>query len=768
MPVTRKVVILGDSMVGKSNLAIRFARDEWAADTAPNFGAAFFEKGPWPHAGTPGGSIKWEVFDTSGQDRYRGMNAMYYTTAAAAIVAYDITDMDSYRAAKSWINELQRRGPRSLVIALVGTKKDLDGDARRVPLDLLEEFASQPIILMETAANMADAAENCVAAVFEMLATRIADNERAEGEVPTIERGAGDGGEGGFVGRVTGAVAKMVTSPRKGGGGGGGGGGGAGVDDASSSSSAAAAAAAAADSDAASAADVSAEAAAAAGEGQGGGGGGGGEDEGGEAAEGGGGGGGERPGLALVDKRLAAVKGAGGSPRAGGGGGGGVGDSAAAPPPRSPYQRVLAWFGAGGEEGAAAEDEAARKDDRVPRQLACCEPVVRVSAGGYHSLAVTEAGRLFSCGFGDSGQLGMGRAGAGAAQGAMARVTLGGLGQEEVVDAAAGGFHSLVLTSKGRVWSFGFGRCGQLGLGDREDVDTPTELAAGLLEDKGEGGTAIATISAGHWHSLLTTEGGALLAFGCSDHGRLGVAPKKPDRTVPTHVTALQPHFIVGAAAGGEHSLAVTRSGAVFSWGRGRYGQLGHGDMTTHETPTEVAGAAEKRVTNVSAGFHHSLLLTESGMSIAFGRGDNGRAGLGDELKQVRYQGSLITYQPTPQLVALPWEKKGIALIGIAAGSAHSLLLGSDGTLLTFGDAKHGALGIGEEGTQLMPATVDWLDDETMVVHMACGLAHSLAVTSEGHVFRFGVVYDEATRKLEKVAPVPEYHYDDELAELFS
>ena len=148
--------------------------------------------------------------------------------------------------------------------------------------------------------------------------------------------------------------------------------------------------------------------------------------------------------------------------------------------------------------------------------------------------------------------------------------------------------------------------------------------------------------------------------------------------------------------------------------------------------------------------------------------GDDGRAGLGDELKQVRYQGSLITYQPTPQLVALPWEKKGIALIGIAAGSAHSLLLGSDGTLLTFGDAKHGALGIGEEGTQLMPATVDWLDDETMVVHMACGLAHSLAVTSEGHVFRFGVVYDEATRKLEKVAPVPEYHYDDELAELFS
>ena len=69
---------------------------------------------------------------------------------------------------------------------------------------------------------------------------------------------------------------------------------------------------------------------------------------------------------------------------------------------------------------------------------------------------------------------------------------------------------------------------------------------------------------------------------------------------------------------------------------------------------------------------------------------------------------------------------------------------------------------------QLMPTTVNWLYYETMVVHMACGLAHSLVVTSECHVFRFSIMYDEITRKLEKVAPVPEYHYDNELAELFS
>ena len=70
MPVTRKVVILGDSMVGKSNLALRFARDEWAEDTPPNFGAAFFEKAT-AHAGTPGGIIKWHRARRNLLDRIR-------------------------------------------------------------------------------------------------------------------------------------------------------------------------------------------------------------------------------------------------------------------------------------------------------------------------------------------------------------------------------------------------------------------------------------------------------------------------------------------------------------------------------------------------------------------------------------------------------------------------------------------------------------------------------------------------------------------------
>ena len=60
------------------------------------------------------------------------------------------------------------------------------------------------------------------------------------------------------------------------------------------------------------------------------------------------------------------------------------------------------------------------------------------------------------------------------------------------------------------------------------------------------------------------------------------------------------------------------------------------------------------------------------------------------------------------------------------------------------------------------------LGDESVVVGMACGMAHSVALTADGDVYRFGMVHDEDSRKLAAADPVPDYHYDDELAELFS
>ena len=70
-------------------------------------------------------SIKFEIWDTAGQERYKSLAPMYYRGAAAAVIVYDITNMDSYIRAKNWVQELQRQGDSSVVIALAGNKSDL-------------------------------------------------------------------------------------------------------------------------------------------------------------------------------------------------------------------------------------------------------------------------------------------------------------------------------------------------------------------------------------------------------------------------------------------------------------------------------------------------------------------------------------------------------------------------------------------------------------------------------------------------------------------
>jgi len=116
-----KLVLLGDTAVGKSCLVVRFVRDEFFEFQEPTIGAAFLTQS----VATGAATVKFEIWDTAGQERYRSLAPMYYRGAAAAIVVYDITNKDSFNGAKSWVKELQRRGDPNAVIALAGNKADL-------------------------------------------------------------------------------------------------------------------------------------------------------------------------------------------------------------------------------------------------------------------------------------------------------------------------------------------------------------------------------------------------------------------------------------------------------------------------------------------------------------------------------------------------------------------------------------------------------------------------------------------------------------------
>eukprot|EP00635_Sarcinochrysidales_sp_CCMP3193_P010089 CAMPEP_0118893992 /NCGR_PEP_ID=MMETSP1166-20130328/2966_1 /TAXON_ID=1104430 /ORGANISM="Chrysoreinhardia sp, Strain CCMP3193" /LENGTH=195 /DNA_ID=CAMNT_0006832861 /DNA_START=67 /DNA_END=654 /DNA_ORIENTATION=+ len=146
-----KLVLLGDTAVGKSCLVVRFVRDEFFEFQEPTIGAAFLTQSVPLESAT----VKFEIWDTAGQERYRSLAPMYYRGAAAAIVVYDITNKESFNGAKSWVKELQRRGDPNVVIALAGNKADLQ-TKRRVSTEEAQEYAEENGILhMETSAKNA-------------------------------------------------------------------------------------------------------------------------------------------------------------------------------------------------------------------------------------------------------------------------------------------------------------------------------------------------------------------------------------------------------------------------------------------------------------------------------------------------------------------------------------------------------------------------------------------------------------------------------------
>merc|ERR1712178_567208 len=100
-----KLVLLGDSAVGKSSLVLRFVRGQFFEYQESTIGAAFLTQ----NVSLNDYTVKFEIWDTAGQERYHSLAPMYYRGAAAAVVVYDITNADSFARAKSWVKELQSK-----------------------------------------------------------------------------------------------------------------------------------------------------------------------------------------------------------------------------------------------------------------------------------------------------------------------------------------------------------------------------------------------------------------------------------------------------------------------------------------------------------------------------------------------------------------------------------------------------------------------------------------------------------------------------------
>jgi len=242
-----------------------------------------------------------------------------------------------------------------------------------------------------------------------------------------------------------------------------------------------------------------------------------------------------------------------------------------------------------------------------------------VSAGGYHSLAITADGSVWSWGFGASGRLGHGDQ-----QAQLLPKKAEALGGHRVVAVSAGGSHSLALTADGAVWGWGFGDYGRLGHGDYQSQWQPKKIEA-------LAGQRVVAVSAGFTHSLAITADGAVWSWGDGIYGKLGHGDEQIQQ-LPRKVEALAGQRVVAVSAGSAHSLALTADGAVWSWGYGYDGRLGHSDQQHQPLPKKVEAFAGQRVVAVSAEAMHSLAVTADGAVFTWGKGEAGCLGHGEDL----------------------------------------------------------------------------------------------------------------------------------------
>jgi len=116
-----KVVLIGDSGVGKSNLLSRFTRNEFCLESKSTIGVEFATRTIEVDTNT----IKAQIWDTAGQERYRAITSAYYRGAVGALLVYDITKSESYEDVEKWLKELRDHADANIVIMLIGNKCDL-------------------------------------------------------------------------------------------------------------------------------------------------------------------------------------------------------------------------------------------------------------------------------------------------------------------------------------------------------------------------------------------------------------------------------------------------------------------------------------------------------------------------------------------------------------------------------------------------------------------------------------------------------------------
>jgi len=189
-----KLLLIGDSGVGKSCLLLRFADDTYTESYISTIGVDFKIR----TIDLDGKTIKLQIWDTAGQERFRTITSSYYRGAHGIIVVYDVTDSESFNNVKQWLHEIDRYACENVNKLLVGNKSDLES-TRKVPTEQAKEFAdSLNIDFLETSAKNSQNVEKAFTTMASQIKMRMktqpVDNKRPQQKIGAGQKVGGKSG----------------------------------------------------------------------------------------------------------------------------------------------------------------------------------------------------------------------------------------------------------------------------------------------------------------------------------------------------------------------------------------------------------------------------------------------------------------------------------------------------------------------------------------------------------------------------------------------
>eukprot|EP00466_Bigelowiella_natans_P018094 jgi/Bigna1/138530/aug1.45_g13238 len=353
------------------------------------------------------------------------------------------------------------------------------------------------------------------------------------------------------------------------------------------------------------------------------------------------------------------------------------------------------------------------------------EPAKKVIGGYYHNLAIgLLTGSVYSWGCGTFVE--------GRAEGSKPALGQGidvkDLGEQPrlvksisgsdlpVHDAAAGAYHSAVLTRTGKVLTFGAGQLGQLGRKTRGQTDSsglPVDCEPAPVEGLPPG-VPVRSIGAGFYNTLVTLQDGTVFCSGENQNSQCGARSNGRSnlfKMAQVVAKGLENEHIISAVGGYCHTLLLTRQGRVFTLGCSDDGQRGFDSSKVASTLTnelKLNGGCNDRIPlkaeKIAAGANHSVVLAENGDVYAFGSNEYGQCGTDQNVRinedGEKERGPILS----PVKIAVPSHASRI--VSVSAGYAHTILTDDKDKVFVFGQNANGQLGIGKSSYSDEPLDV--------------------------------------------------------------